>query len=992
MSNPRTISLNTYSQESVNHTSPFSILPLNTTPPEITLQPLTSLAQQTWVSNLDLNPNNSRSQKITPSSDIVTALQGTEITFQLFAGNYATQANGNLPSKLQYRWRLNGSLIGSLNTSNNNLGTNTVLITSESCTPLLSGEYVCEVINQYGSTETEPFTLNIVDPFDHPKLYKNLIINGSGEGGLDGWQADSDIKVTPFQHDLERSLNFSSFRLSGMVINDSGSNTTTQIRPEFRFSNTSHAGMFNESYRKRVARDTTFTDINRKSSPDGILNYQDQYYSQGQIPQIIPNEDYNTSNDVAGFFPGIAWLDAYNKNTNENIVSLQSELTNTTPTYFTRDKIKFKNAGGKAQTSLSQTIDLSDIADMIDGNAYGITHATSQFFAYIGAGITNYKIRLSTPDGIVEFPYYIGTSEEYAEMFASNFRDGVSDSKEAFVISGSFYDEIQQKWLSYSEAKASLQKDTPLPSTIVLEQDLSNRRDRIRRILENLNKRRDYYESSENINDILIEAARNLPDDQWDWWTAIKTNFNALLEELKKSPVINPTTDLDRLAAYLGINVIPNLLTIDSFTDQYTNFSYSPTRALLNNYYDHIKEKKKRFTYNSDELKRLVTRNLYNFLKDTILEIEARILPPIELNLANKANELKKTRFVWDLERTAAYVAQEARKRKINAYSDIEIVPVLDDQTKVQITYLDTEGSVIKTDTINGPDEQTVWAIKEKVYFPLTLYPLFEFVKPNENNTIKVFDQKYTDTFTLGAFFNILNIGKGNGPLSKGRGSLQGGNKITPSSIGLDQYFPDLGQAYFYGYNGANDQIRDVNAKFLMNKYDFRAYGGAYPPDNRNINPQGGLYSQNSYKAVYDFGAAAMFGVELTAAIPKRTRSVQITVLFDHKSTIIDDNSPQTKGWTSSEIYSDEYGQSTGYSTRLVEYGNPRCGITSMKYLVAANNFEKSPKYPSYYLPPASATVLGLQKEKYLNPSAFNSADAPEFSYNLIFPTELPEL
>ncbi len=196
-------------------------------------------------------------------------------------GYYATQANGNMPSKLQYRWRLNGSLIGSLNTSNNNLGTNTVLITSESCTPLLSGEYVCEVINQYGSTETEPFTLNIVDPFDHPKLYKNLITNGSGEGGLDGWQADSDIKVTPFQHELERSLNFSSFRLSGMIINDSGSNTTTQIRPEFRFSNTSHAGMFNESYRKRVANDGTFTDINAKSSAEGILDYQDRYYSQG---------------------------------------------------------------------------------------------------------------------------------------------------------------------------------------------------------------------------------------------------------------------------------------------------------------------------------------------------------------------------------------------------------------------------------------------------------------------------------------------------------------------------------------------------------------------------------------------------------------------------------------------------------------------------------------------------------------------------------------
>jgi len=93
MSNKRTIDLTTYSQESVNYTSPFSILPTNTTPPVITLQPLSSLSQQTWVSKQELNPNNSEYQRITPSSDIVTALQGTEISFQLFAGNYATQAN-----------------------------------------------------------------------------------------------------------------------------------------------------------------------------------------------------------------------------------------------------------------------------------------------------------------------------------------------------------------------------------------------------------------------------------------------------------------------------------------------------------------------------------------------------------------------------------------------------------------------------------------------------------------------------------------------------------------------------------------------------------------------------------------------------------------------------------------------------------------------------------------------------------------------------------
>ena len=1026
MSNKRTIDLKTYPQQDVKYTSPFSILPTNTTAPVITLQPLASLLQQTWVSKQELNPNETRYQKITPSSDIVTALQGTEISFQLFAGNYATQANGKASNKLQYKWRLNGSLVGNLNALNNYQGTNVVLITSESCTPLLSGEYVCEVTNEYGSVETEPFTLSIIDPFDHPKLYKNLVVNGSGEGGLDGWQAESDIKVTPFQHDLQKALNFSSFRLSGMIINDSGSNSTTKIRPEFRFSNAPHTGMFDESYRKRVANDPTFLDINTKSTADGILSYEEQYYSQGQIPQIVPNEDYLSDNDVAGFFPGIAWLDAYNKNTNQNIVSLQNELTSTSPTYFTREKIKFKTAGGKAQTSLSQTIDLTDIADMIDGNAYGITHTTSQFFAYVGAGITNYKIRLNTPEGIVEFPYYIGTSEEYAEMFASNFHNGENGS---YAISSTYYDEDQQKWLTYDELKAA-ESTYDVPATFQKRQETNNFSDQISNILNNLNNSLSIYDGS-TLSDFLIEAANSLPDDNWQWWYDIKTNFNNLIS-LLQSKNISPSETLNNLRSYLDLTDVPYKLDIDGYTDSYTNFSYTPSISALDSFYKH----KKRVTEakiagyialgpaaslliwqeeyghdfienlpglkipagnasdfrNSRELKRLVTKNLVNFLTDTIREIQSNILPNITATLTDIDKKLSKTRWIWDRERIASSIVQETRKRKISEYSDIEIIPVLDDQTKIQINYLDNQSNIIRTDTVNGPDAQTVWAIKEKVYFPLTLYPLFEFVKPNGNNRITVFDQKYTDTFTLGAFFNIINIGKGNGPLSKGINSLQEGNKITQVSIGVDSYFPDLNQAYFYGYDGANDQIRDINARFLMNKYNFVGYGGAYPPNNRDINPRGGLYSQNSYKAVYDFGAAAMFGVELTAAIPKNTRSVQIVVVFDHKSTIIDDNSPQTKGWTSSEIYSDEYGQSTGDSNRLVEYGNPRCGITSMKYIVAANNFEKTSKYPSYYIPPANATVLGLQKEKYLNPNAFNTADSPSFVYNLTLPTELPEL
>jgi len=180
-----------------------------------------------------------------------------------------------------------------------------------------------------------------------------------------------------------------------------------------------------------------------------------------------------------------------------------------------------------------------------------------------------------------------------------------------------------------------------------------------------------------------------------------------------------------------------------------------------------------------------------------------------------------------------------------------------------------------------------------------------------------------------------------------------------------------------------------------MNKYDFASYGAAYPPETYNVNPNGNAFKQNSYRAVYDFGAAAMFGVELTTKIPKKARSVKIEVIFTHTSDAFDDKDPDLKNWSSAEIYSGEYGKTgNGYlnNNALVEYGNPRCGITAMKYIIGANNLEKDENHASYYMPPPKSTALGLQKEKYLNPNAFNTIDIQDFNYNVTLPNYLPNI
>jgi len=998
--NKRTIELKVNYQEDKKYTSPFGLLPDNSNAPQITQQPFDNVSQNTWIENIPSSTSPAVYQRITPTTDIITAIKGTSILFEVFATSYEPQVIINKSIGLKYAWQLNKSPLSIINNLNNNLGTNRVLITSESCTPQMSGEYVCEITNDFGSIQTEPFTLDIIDPLNHPKLYKNLIANGSGESGLDGWQTDGTIKTQLFVKDLYRTQNFSSFRLGGMAINDFGQDTTSQVLPPFYFSNASHVGMFFNTHKKRLEQDqnSNYQDFNKKDSANQKLTEIERQISEGYIPQIVPNEDYNESitSSIAGFFPGIAWLDKYNKNDSGKIITLFSEFKDTTPAYFTRDKIKFKNRGGNEKAKLSQTIDLSSMSDIIDGNAYGITHATSQFFAYVGAGITNYKVRLTTPSGIDEFNYYIGTSTEYKQKFESNYKTTASGSKEPYSISSYYFDDVANTWLTYSEVTKTIPNtviNTIATTTQNNNQALANLqallvvRNKIvlkitgTTVPKKQNEDVNYNDTYDWVGSEDEEhPAKLLPDDNWPFWKtykALRKDFRDRIETIfnYKSNTLNDLIATD----------VSNTPSRDVLKEKYKGFGdakYSDWEG----FYD---DTKKGTGYDSDGAQFIRDRINPN-LKETD-KIVKEIYDNIEKSVLGQIEFVKKANWMFGVQRVASQVAQSARKKNIIAYSDIQIIPVINDETAIELTYLDGNNREIKKDKIKGPDVQDVWAIKEKVYFPITLYPLFEHVSPNGDNTIKVFDQKYTTTSGLSGFFNILDVGRGAGPFAKGINSLDASNRITPETVQL----PDVPLSTLFGFVGADNLIRDKNALFLMNKYDFASYGAAYPPETYNVNPNGNAFKQNSYRAVYDFGAAAMFGVELTTKIPKKARSVKIEVIFTHTSDAFDDKDPDLKNWSSAEIYSGEYGKTgNGYlnNNALVEYGNPRCGITAMKYIIGANNLEKDENHASYYMPPPKSTALGLQKEKYLNPNAFNTIDIQDFNYNVTLPNYLPNI
>lgn len=742
MSHPKTIQLKSYLEDTAIRAGTFSLLPENPSLPLIISQPIKNFAQFSWIESFIFGAP--VFQQIELTNNTVNMLEGTEFSLGIKALDPSNVNDVNSTEFLSYKWKKDDALLYDINRLNGGVGTSEFYIEASSSGAELTGRYMCEVENPYGTTDTETITINVIDPFKHPKLYKNLVLNGDGDGGLNEWEGDPEIRVSPFVKTLI-TRNFGSYRLGSMLIFDynfeEGVKDSTPFSPnDFFFSIGDHSSLFINFFYKAWASDPAFRNITIKLS-SFVWTEPEKWLACGSPSQIIPNEDYQKS-DFAAFFPGPRLLDTYNKN--NNLIGVVNEFTNYTPTYFTRDKLKFEKYGGKQQATMTQTIDLTEAADFIDGAVYGVKYATSQFFAYVGAGITDYKIKVQTIDGEKILNYYIGDSEDV---------------------------------------------------------------------------------------------------------------FHRIIGD----PAVSPEG--------------------------------------------------KKLTYDSDLFK---------------LKAKYRLLPN----------------------------------------TDIEIIPMVHDVTTISLDFLNEAGEVLQTETVEGPNATDVWAIKEKVYFPLTLWGIFEFLQPNNNN-ITVFGQKYSDTNALKPFFTVADQQQG-GILGQGEGGP------------------------------ASDFISDINAKFLLRKFPFGVYGGAYPPNywyaaDGASGGSPGLKGKTNDRALNDYGAAAMFGVGKETIVPYKTRSVKITVTFSHTSEIIKDVNPELKGWTSQEIYSNEHGQSTSISKRLSEYGNPRCGVTKMKFLLAPNDLTISDKYVSYTLPPNKSTTLGVMKNMYSDPNAFNTADRTQFTYNIATPEPLPE-
>jgi hypothetical protein len=403
----------------------FSLLPNNPRPPVITSHPIRNFVQLTWASK-DANGDLTM-KSVNPVIDTFTVRQGTRVKWTLYCVDPSNVNNINDTSNLSFIWKKDGQSLFNINNQNNGMGSPEIEYSEDECTGLIDGEYVCEVSNEFGVTTSVPFTLQVVDIDADSNLYTNLLQNGDGEGGLDGW-TDNTGKVKAVVSNVSRAYNPNT--MTRYIGTPYQTNTGFEYFPPqiFKFNTqTTREQLFYNGYqywKDQVGPD--FLNLTIDTSP-AMLDKFPTWYKYTNIKQrssIIPNEDITMFDDSLGgkinrspqgFFPSVNYMDRYNRNRGafQGFINLSEELKigSKPKSYFTRDLISFEDID---TVTFKQAVNLSERAGMIDGQVGGVDYMTVQFFSYIAIALSRYKIRYTDENGnIAEKPWLVHDFETY---------------------------------------------------------------------------------------------------------------------------------------------------------------------------------------------------------------------------------------------------------------------------------------------------------------------------------------------------------------------------------------------------------------------------------------------------------------------------------------------------------------------------------------------------------------------------------------------------
>lgn len=905
-------------------------------------------------------------KKVVNNLNKISLLEGTALTITVIALDPDNIIDPWDTSNLRFKWLKNGSYLYSINNLNNYKGYNSITFAANQVTQNITGDYTLEISNDTGTATTATLTITVYNRLRVPELYNNLIKNSSGESGTDNWTLTNDIVVSEYSPTLGDSKNFASILIENKLWSSGDNYITVQPELPFRFCSSNSWVNFNLFYQ----------NWKQGSLPDLLNSFYGWYYGNNK-PNIVSNED--PGDDFACFFPSKRYVDDFNANNGK--LGLLHEMKEA-KTYFTKPPIK---RNSDPVSKMTQTIDISNADTFVDGEVCGVENLVGNFFAYVGLGINSYEFRIKYDaitgpgpadqdifDRIDDIFYAtrlesdkLRTLPQLTPGIANNTnvgdiafditaqfensianRTSVTLTPRSIIVSagGSFeYTPPQWKYVimrelyqqSYSangttgdfvdifksvmlSANLNTQQIADYPELATLGPveypGLVSGNTTTRTIAQNeirakLNNR--FRVAEEVVYQKILQALNNL--------------FNLSLESNEKQP-----------PEYDTLLILVHALVSKHLTDY--NDGNVLDEAVYGTTYARVREIAQRFATNKQQTFDLTNQdyvvrfgNYYNYIYKALQFYVYENLQGGEIIEDYIVSPAGPDKFANTLVVDFNGLKQMAEggsgaidpKFDLTHATRIDVFPKCNDTVSFELEYIDNFGERLGLDTLEGPNEDDIFAVKEKVFLSTIITRLFQ------KTTNLTFANDYTPV------------------------TYKGGQEMFT--------------LYKYAYGNGDGPGSTLSQDFLKQTYpqDFFAQT-----------------SNNSFPYA-DNGAAAFFAVNKTFAVPRRTRTINVTANFDHSSIAWGQEAD-----SGINRYDSEEIQAEHLTDKLKFYrsGNPRTGLAHVKLSLYDTTYKRTALYPNFFVPPRhvwselKAVTSGPQM-KELDRIVYNGEDWQNFVY-----------
>jgi len=262
-------------------------------------------------------------------------------------------------------------------------------------------------------------------------------------------------------------------------------------------------------------------------------------------------------------------------------------------------------------------------------------------------------------------------------------------------------------------------------------------------------------------------------------------------------------------------------------------------------------------------------------------------------------------------------------KYDLTRMTRIDVFPKCNDTVSFELEYVDAFGEQLGMDTLNGPNEDDIFAVKEKVFLSTVLTRLFQ----------------KTTKLTLA-------------------------NDYTPVTYKGGQ---ELFTLYKYAYGDGSGPGITIGQEFLRQNYPIDYFAQL----------------ANGNFPVSDTGAAAFFAVNKTFTVPRRTRTINVTANFNHSSIAWGQEADSgINKYDLEEIQAEHLTD----KLKFYRSGNPRTGLAHVKLCLYDTTFKRTDLYPNYFVPPRHVwsemkTILTGPQMKELDRILINAEDWQNFVY-----------